>query len=40
MVVAPVPSDLPRITRGAILKRSLAVAVTGLAFYGLAPNAR
>jgi hypothetical protein len=31
-------SEHPRITRGAILKRLLAVTVTGLALYGLAPK--
>lgn len=38
MVVAPVPSEHPRITRGAILKRLLAVTVAGLALYGVAPQ--
>jgi uncharacterized protein (TIRG00374 family) len=38
MTVAPAPSEHRRITRGAILKRLLAVAVAGLALYGLAPK--
>lgn len=38
MAVAPVPSEHPQITRGAILKRLLPVAVAGLALYGLAPQ--
>ena len=38
MTVAPAPSGHRRITRGAILKRLLAVAVAGLALYGLAPK--
>lgn len=38
MTVAPAPSEHPRITRGAIMKRMLAVAVAGLALYGLAPK--
>ena len=38
MTVAPAPSEHRRITRGAILKRLLAVAVAGLALYGLAPE--
>lgn len=36
--MAPAPSEHPRITRGAIMKRMLAVAVAGLALYGLAPK--
>ena len=31
-------SEQPRMTRGAMLKRLLAVAVTGVALYGLAPR--
>jgi uncharacterized protein (TIRG00374 family) len=38
MTVAPAPAEHRRITRGAILKRLLAVAVAGLALYGLAPK--
>ena len=38
MTVAQAPSEHRRITRGAILKRLLAVAVAGLALYGLAPK--
>ena len=38
MTVAPAPSEHRRITRGAILKRLLAVGVAGLALYGLAPK--
>jgi uncharacterized protein (TIRG00374 family) len=38
MTVAPEPGDHRRITRGAILKRLLAVAVAGVALYGLAPR--
>jgi uncharacterized protein (TIRG00374 family) len=36
--VAPASGEHSRITRGAILKRLLAVAVAGVALYGLAPR--
>jgi uncharacterized protein (TIRG00374 family) len=36
--VASASSDHPHLTRGAILKRLLAVAVAGVAFYGLTPK--
>jgi hypothetical protein len=36
--VAPASSQHSRVTRGAILKRLLAVAVAGVALYGLAPR--
>ena len=35
---AQAPSEHQHITRGAILKRVLAVTVAGLALYGLAPK--
>ena len=38
MAVTPAPSEHQRITRGAILKRSLPVVVAALALYGLAPK--